>query len=108
MNEERIIKQFAEQLHMEFNVNNVTIYKNNDKLYGDTIDRTLFELCLSVTCTTVFRNHRSSCLVSHLSVGNSLFIIILFSNCKTAFDGLDSQYIIDELKKLKRKLGEIE
>lgn len=108
MNEQRIIKQFAEQIHMEFNVSNITIYKNNDKLYGDTIDGTLFEMYLSVTCTTVFRNPDSSSLVSHLAVGNSLFVIILFSKCKTAFDGLDSQYIIDELKNLKRKLGEIE
>lgn len=108
MNEQRIIRQFAEQIHMEFDVSNITIYKNNDKLYGDTIDSALFETYLSVTCTTVFRKPDSSSLVSHLAVGNSLFVIILFSKCKTAFDGLESQYIIDELKKLKKKLGEIE
>lgn len=108
MNEERIIKQFAEQIHMEFNVCNVTIYKNNDKLCGDTIDSALLEICLSITCTTVFRKPNSSCLISHLSIGNAIFIIILFSNCKTAFDGIDSQYIIDELKNLKRRLGETE
>lgn len=108
MNEQRIIRQFAEQIHMEFDVSNITIYKNNDKLYGDTIGSTLLEIYLSVTCTTVFRNHDSSCLVSHLAVGNSLFVIILFSKCKTAFDGLDSQYIIDELKNLRKKLGETE
>ncbi len=108
MNEQRIIRQFAEQIHMEFDVSNITIYKNNDKIYGDTIDVTVLETYLSVTCTTVFRNHDSSCLVSHLAVGNSLFVIILFSKCKTAFDGLDSQYIIDELKNLRKKLGETE
>lgn len=108
MNEQRIIRQFAEQIHMEFDVSNITIYKNNDKIYGDTIDVTVLETYLSVTCTTVFRNHDSSRLVSHLAVGNSLFVIILFSKCKTAFDGLDSQYIIDELKNLRKKLGETE
>ncbi len=108
MNEQRIIRQFAEQIHMEFDVSNITIYKNNDKIYGDTIDVTVLETYLSVTCTTVFRNHDNSCLVSHLAVGNSLFVIILFSKCKTAFDGLDSQYIIDELKNLRKKLGETE
>lgn len=108
MNEQRIIKQFAEQIHMEFDVSNITIYKNNDKLYGETIDSTLFETYLSVTCTTVFRKPDSSSLVSHLAVGNSLFVIILFSKCKTTFDGLDSQYIIDELKNLRKKLGETE
>ena len=108
MNEQQIIKQFAEQIHMEFDVSNITIYKNNDKLYGDTIDSTLLEIYLSVNCTTVFRNHDSSSLVSHLAVGKSLFVIILFSKCKTAFDGLDTQYIIDELKNLRKKLGETE
>lgn len=108
MNEERIIRQFAEQIHMEFNVSNVTVYKNNDKLYGSKINRTSLERCLSITCTTVFREENGSCLVSHLAVRNNLFVIILFSDCKTTFDGLDSKYIIGELKKLKKGLGETE
>ncbi len=108
MNEQRIIKQFAEQIHMEFDVSNVTIYKNNDRLFGDEINRTSLERCLSITCTTVFREDNSSYLVSHLAVRNNLFVIILFSDCKTTFDGLDSKYIIGELKKLKKELGETE
>lgn len=108
MNEERIIRQFAEQIHMEFNVSNVTVYKNNDKLYGSTINRTSLERYLSITCTTVFRGENGSCLVSHLAVRNNLFVIILFSDCKTTFDGLDSKYMIGELKKLKKGLGETE
>ncbi len=57
---------------------------------------------------TVFRGENGSCLVSHLAVRNNLFVIILFSDCKTTFDGLDSKYMIGELKKLKKGLGETE
>lgn len=108
MNEQQIIKQFAEQVCMEFNTNGVTVYRNNNRIYGNEIDGTSLERYLSISCTTVFRSTTQSCFVSHISVNNMLFVIILFSKCKTAFDGIESQYIIDELKKLKKKLGEIE
>lgn len=71
MNEEQIIRQFAEQIHMEFNVSNVTVYKNNDRFYGNAISETSLERCLSITCTTVFHEENSSCLVSHLDVRNT-------------------------------------
>lgn len=108
MNEQQVLKQFAQQISMEFNVRSVTIYKDNDKIYGNAIDSTSLEKYLSITCTTVFRDHDKSCLVSHIQIGNTLYIIILFSDCKTAFDGLDSQYIVGEIKKLKKKLGDKE
>lgn len=107
MNEQRIIKQFAEQLHMEFGIQKVTIYKETEKICGDTLDSTALERYMSLTCTTVFIHSNSSCLVSQIYVNSQNYIIILFSDCKTKFDGIEKDYVISELKNLKKKLGEI-
>lgn len=102
--EQHILNQFAKQIQIQFDVYNVTIYQNQEKICGNVKDSVQFERCLSLTCTTVFKAPHSSTMVSHISIGNHPYIIILDSATPTAFDGLDTQYIINELKKLKENL----
>lgn len=102
--EQRILNQFAEQIKMQFDVYNVTIYQNQEKICGSIKNDVQLERCLSLTCTTVFKEPQGSTMVSHIGIGNHLYIVILDSTNSTAFDGLDAQYIISELKKLKEHL----
>lgn len=106
MNEQQILKQFAEQLHMEFGISKITLYKDNVKIYGINIDNVTLEQYMSLSCTTIYIENDSSRLVSQFRINGIVYVIILFSNCKTAFDGLDKEYIISEIKNLKKKLGE--
>ena len=38
MNEQKQLKQFAENMKMEFAVKAVSIYKNSEKLFGNSLD----------------------------------------------------------------------
>ncbi len=106
MNEQLILKQFSAQLHMEYGIKNVTIYRDKIKVYGNSLDNISLEQYMSLSCTTIYIDDDSSKLVSQFIINGNVYVIILFSNCKTTFDGIDAEYIISEIKKLKRKLGE--
>ncbi len=107
MNEQTVIKQFAEQTKMQFDIHSLTIYRGAKKIYGAAISDTALEQYLALTCTTIFKETDASHFVSHIHIGTDLYIVILESRTPTAFDGLDAQYIIHEMKNLKRKLGDI-
>lgn len=107
MNEELVIKQFAAQMTTEFAVNKVTFYRNGQKIYGDTLNNILLERCLAVSCTSIFKEPEGSCMVTKIYLGNTQYLCVLESKTANAFDGLDAQYIVEEVKNLKRKLGDM-
>ena len=105
MNEQKLIKQFAENIKMEFAVTDMTVYRNSDKLFGRSLDSAAIEQYLSLSCTTVYKN--SGCkLVTRFNVGSDLYIMALFSEKPDTFDGLEAEYIISDIKKLIGKLGD--
>lgn len=106
MNEQHIIKQFTEQLKMQFDIVRITIYRDSEKVYGDLIDPIEMERYLALTCTAIFKDPHQSRMVTHIRAGTCLYLVLLESRNTTAFDGLDRTYIIEEFKKLKRKLGD--
>ncbi len=107
MTEQQILKQFSENIKMQFDVYDITVYRNNDIIFGKKQDCCyLLERYLSMTCTTIFKENSSSSLVTHIKVKSNLYIIVLHSKNEKAFDGLESQYIITVMKQLQRKLGE--
>lgn len=107
MEEQRILKQFSEKIKMQFDVYDITIYKNNKSIFGKSQDNNCLERYLSLTCTTIFKGNSESSLATHIKVKNSLYIIVLHSNNEKAFDGVDTQYVINDIKQLQRKLGEV-
>ena len=107
MNEETLIRQFAAHVTMEFAVNKISVYRNTEKIYGDGVDSMVMERCLSLYCTTIFKDMTGSQFVSQIILGSTTYLFILTAKEQNAFDGLDAQYIISELKTLKRQLGEI-
>ncbi len=107
MNEETLIRQFAAHITMEFAVNKVTVYRNLEKIYGDALSCTMLERCLSLSCMTIFKVTNGSQLISQIVLNNTKYLIVLNSDEQNAFDGLDAQYIIHELKILKGKLGDL-
>lgn len=105
MNTQQIISQFAENLKMEFDINDLSVYRNNDKIYGSSIDRTTIEKYLSLPCTTVYKSSCST-FVTRLAVNNDWFVFVL-SSCKAdTFDGQEAEYIVSDIKKLIGKLGD--
>lgn len=105
MNEQKIIKQFAENVKMEFFIKAVTVYKNDQKLYGANIDSATIEKYLSLPCTTVYKDTGSK-FVTRFSMGSDIYIIELSSEGADTFDGLEAEYIISDIKKLIGKLGD--
>jgi len=102
-----LIRQFSAKITTHFDVNSLTVYNQFEKIYGDTIDCVLLERYLSLSCTTIFKEDKNSSLVSHINYESKLYVFIFKSKNADAFDGVEPQYIIDELKALVRKLGEV-
>lgn len=107
MNEDKLLNAFSKAIETEFDVYNITILKNNIKLMGNDITQTDHERYLSLTQTAVFRHPENSRFVSRICSGNDVYIIILDSKHRKSFDGLETSYIIAEMKKLAKRLGEI-
>ena len=105
MNEQKLIKQFAENMKMEFAVKDMSVYKNSDKLFGSTIDSVAIEKYLSLPCTTVYKNTGSK-LVTRFTLGKDIYIMALSSDKPETFDGMEAEYVISDIKKLIGKLGD--
>ena len=43
MNDTKVIKQFAENIKMEFAVKELSVYKNSEKLFGCSLDSAAIE-----------------------------------------------------------------
>ena len=106
MNEQSILKQFAKNIETEFDVKTTTLYKNDNLLIGTAVNKVTFEYYKSIPQTTVFKSE-TSCLVSMIKVKSETYMIILTSVHRTAFDGLETKYMISEFKKLQKRLGGI-
>ena len=105
MNEQKVIKQFAENMKMEFAVKDMSVYKNTDKLFGSSLDSAAIEKYLSLPCTTVYKD--TGCkLVTRFNVSSDLYLMVLSSDKPDTFDGLEAEYIISDIKKLIGKLGD--
>lgn len=106
MNELQLIEQFAKHMRMQYDVQHISVYKNQDKLYGDTLDCVAMEQYLSLTCTTIYKESSSCSLVSHINIGHNLYIIALRTDKNNTYGSIDVQYMINEIKELRRKIGE--
>lgn len=105
MNEQKVIKQFAENMKMEFAVKDMSVYKNSDKLYGSSLDSAAIEKYLSLPCTTVYKD--TGCkLATRFKISSDLYLMVLSSDKPDTFDGLEAEYIISDIKKLIGKLGD--
>lgn len=107
MNEETLIRQFAAHITMEFAVHKVTVYRNLEKIYGDELECMMLERCLSLSCTTIFKDTNGSMMISQIILKNTRYLFVLTAKEQNAFDGLDAQYIIHELKTLRERLGDV-
>ena len=105
MNDTKVIKQFAENIKMEYAVKELSVYKNSEKLFGSSLDSAAIEKYLALPCTTVYKNGCSK-LVTRFNVGSDLYIMALSSEKPDTFDGLEAEYIISDIKKLIGKLGD--
>lgn len=105
MNEHKLLTQFAENIKMEFAVKELTVYKNYEKIYGGSLDSAAIDKYLALPCTTVYKCVGSK-LVTRFNLDNNLYIMVLSSDGDTAFDGLEAEYIISDIKKLIGKLGD--
>lgn len=106
MNEQKIMKQLSNNLKMEFGVKEISVYRGNDKVFGKPLDNALIEKYLSLPCSTVFKSTNGSIFVTRFAVGRDNYIIALYSDNTATFDGQEAEYIISDIKKLQRKLGE--
>ena len=106
MNEQGIIKQFAKNIETEFDINETIIYKNSELIMGSGLDTVSLEYYSSVPQTTVFKTGNKSCMISMITVNEDTYMIILSSLHRTAFDGLETKYMISEFKKLAKRLGD--
>ena len=105
MNEQKVIKQFAENMKMEFAVKDMSVYKNSEKLFGSSLDSAAIERYLSLPCTTVYKD--TGCkLVTRFHISSDLYIMVLYSEKPDTFDGLEAEYVVSDIKKLIGKIGE--
>lgn len=105
MNEQKVLKQFAENMKMEFAVKELSVYKNGEKLFGRSLDSAAVEKYLSLPCTTVYKD--TGCkLVTRFNISSDLYIMVLSSDKPDTFDGLEAEYVISDIKKLIGKIGE--
>lgn len=102
-----VIKEFASQITTEYNVSEVTVYDSLNQIYGSPLNSLMLERYLSLSRTTIFKDNEKSSMVSHIKTDEKLYIIVLASNSPEAFDGIESQYIVNQILNLKRKLGEV-
>ncbi len=102
-----VIQDFANQMTTEYNVREVIVYDSLNKIYGSPLNSLMLERYLSLSRTTIFKDNEKSSMVSHIKTDEKLYIIVLASNSPEAFDGIESQYIINQILILKRKLGEV-
>lgn len=108
MNELSVIRQFSKQIETQFDVQKTTLYKNDSLITGAAVDKNILEYYRSIPQTTVFRESNGSVLVTLLRIKNDNYMFILESKNRTAFDGLETKYMIEEIKKLGKRLGEFE
>lgn len=102
-----IIQDFANQMTTEYNVREIIVYDSLNKIYGSLLNSLMLERYLSLSRTTIFKDNEKSSMVSHIKTDEKLYIIVLASNSPEAFDGIESQYIVNQILNLKRKLGEV-
>ena len=102
MNEQKILKQFSDNLRMEFGTKETSIYCNSKKVFGKSLDNTLIEKYLSLSCSTVFKNSNGSIFVTRFSIDKNVYIIVIYSNNTATFDGKEADYIISDIKKIQR------
>ena len=102
-----VIQDFANQMTTEYNVREVIVYDSLNKIYGSPLNSLMLERYLSISRTTIFKDNEKSSMVSHIKTDEKLYIIVLASNSPEAFDGIESQYIVNQILNLKRKLGEV-
>ena len=102
-----VIQDFANQMTTEYNVKEVIVYDSLNKIYGSPLNSLMLERYLSLSRTTIFKDNERSSMVSHIKTDEKLYIIVLASNSPEAFDGIESQYIVNQILNLKRKLGEV-
>lgn len=102
-----VIQDFANQMTTEYNVREVIVYDSLNKIYGSPLNSLMLERYLSLSRTTIFKDNEKSSMVSHIKTDEKLYIIVLASNSPEAFDGIESQYIVNQILNLKRKLGEV-
>ena len=108
MNELSVIRQFTKGIETQFDVQRVTLYINDSLISGTAVNKVMLEYFRTLPQTTVFRESNSSVLVTMVRVKNENYMIILRSDNRTAFDGLEIKYMIEEIKKLGKRLGEFE
>lgn len=106
MNEQKILKQFSDNLKMEFAIKEISVYRNSEKIFGKTLDNALIESYLSLSCSTVYKNSTSSVFVTRFGIDKDNYIVAIFSDNTATFDGQEAEYIISSIKKIKGKLGE--
>lgn len=92
---------------MQFDVYAMSIYKDTEKVYGTAEDALTIDRCLALSCTSIFKALDSALLVTQIRVGAHLYRILLHSHNSSAFDGLDARYIVEEAKRLQKRLGEM-
>ena len=102
-----VIQDFANQMTTEYNVREIIVYDSLNKIYGSPLNSLMLERYLSLSRTTIFKDNEKSSMVSHIKPDDKLYIIVLASNSPEAFDGIESQYIVNQILNLKRKLGEV-
>lgn len=102
-----VIQDFANQMTTEYNVREIIVYDSLNKIYGSPLNSLMLERYLSLSRTTIFKDNEKSSMVSHIKTDEKLYIIVLASNSPEAFDGIESQYIVNQILNLKRKLGEV-
>lgn len=102
-----VIQDFANQMTTEYNVREIIVYDSLNKIYGSPLNSLMLERYLSLSRTTIFKDNEKSSMVSHIKTDEKLYIIVLASNSSEAFDGIESQYIVNQILNLKRKLGEV-
>lgn len=106
MNEQKILKQFSDNLKLEFAIKEISAYRNNEKIYGKTLDSALIEKYLSLPCSTVYKSSTGSTFVTRFAVGRDNYIIAINSDNAATFDGQEAEYIISDIKKIQGKIGE--
>ena len=105
MNEQNLIKQFTENIKMEFDVKTVSIYKNGEKFCGSLLDSAAIEKYLALPCTTIYKSSGSK-FVTRFAIGNNLYLIYFSSDSSDTFDGIEAGYILADIKKIMGKLGD--
>ncbi len=109
MNHNKEWQQFLRRLQSEFSVQSYSVYSgdgcNMQLQLGESLPQYLIEEYLSYHCTTVTADVTGSRMITRLSVGGTILLIVLHSKYQSGLTENEARYILNDMNALIESLG---